>query len=203
VGYESGGQLTEAVRRRPYSVLLFDEVEKAHPEVFNVFLQILDDGRLTDGQGRVVNFKNTIIILTSNLGSQLILDSKDDTGVKNEINALLKQHFRPEFLNRIDETVIFNRLTNADIGKIIDIQVERLQKRLAERHIILELSSQVKDLIAQRGWDPLFGARPLKRSIQIWLENPLSKEIIAGRIGAGARVKAVVQGDGVGFVACG
>ncbi|MDR1148170.1 MAG: ATP-dependent chaperone ClpB [Spirochaetaceae bacterium] len=193
VGYDQGGQLTEAVRRRPYSVILFDEIEKAHPEVFNVFLQILDDGRLTDGQGRIVDFKNTIIIMTSNLGSELILEEKHQDDIKKSLTELLKRHFRPEFLNRIDETVIFNRLDKSEIGKIVDIQLERLKERLAERKITLELTDMAKNLIIERGYDPLFGARPLKRTIQSEIENPLAKAIIAGKIKDGSIVKAALN----------
>jgi ATP-dependent Clp protease ATP-binding subunit ClpB len=193
VGYDQGGQLTEAVRRRPYSVILFDEIEKAHPEVFNVFLQILDDGRLTDGQGRIVDFKNTIIIMTSNLGSELILEEKQQDDIKKSLTELLKRHFRPEFLNRIDETVIFNRLDKSEIGKIVDIQLERLKERLAERKITLELTDTAKNLIIERGYDPLFGARPLKRTIQSEIENPLAKAIIAGKIKDGSIVKAALN----------
>jgi ATP-dependent Clp protease ATP-binding subunit ClpB len=199
VGYEQGGQLTEAVRRRPYSVILFDEIEKAHPEVFNVFLQILDDGRLTDGQGRVVDFKNVIIIMTSNLGSDLILGAANPETVKNSLLELLKQSFRPEFLNRIDETVIFNRLGQGEIRKIVDIQLARLASRLAERKISLDLSDAAKDIIAERGYDPLFGARPLKRTIQSDLENPLAKLVIAGKIREGDTVTVgkPASGDGL------
>jgi ATP-dependent Clp protease ATP-binding subunit ClpB len=185
VGYEEGGQLTEAVRRRPYSVILFDEIEKAHPEVFNIFLQILDDGRLTDGQGRVVDFKNVIIIMTSNLGSDLILEAKKLESIEGELKELLKERFKPEFLNRIDETVIFNRLGRDEIGKIVEIQLTRLQARLAERKVELKLTKQAKELIAERGYDPLYGARPLKRTIQSDLENPLARAIIAGKIKEG------------------
>ncbi len=188
VGYEQGGQLTEAVRRRPYSVLLFDEIEKAHPEVFNVFLQILDDGRLTDGQGRVVDFKNVIIIMTSNLGSDLILDAENPETIRASLMELLKQHFRPEFLNRIDETVIFNRLGKSEIGKIVDIQLDRLSRRMKERKITLAYTPAAKALLAERGYDPQFGARPLKRTIQSDLENPLAKLIIAGKIREGDTV---------------
>jgi ATP-dependent Clp protease ATP-binding subunit ClpB len=190
VGYEEGGQLSEAVRRRPYSVVLFDEIEKAHPEVFNVFLQILDDGRLTDSQGRVVNFKNVIIVMTSNLGSELILEAKKPETIKDALLNLLKQSFRPEFLNRIDETVIFNRLGKNEINKIVDIQLEYLSARLAERKITLKLTKAARDLIAERGYDPQFGARPLKRTIQSDLENPLAKAIIAGKIKEGDTVSA-------------
>jgi len=201
VGYEQGGQLTEAVRRRPYSVILFDEIEKAHPEVFNVFLQILDDGRLTDGQGRVVDFKNVIVIMTSNLGSDLILEASNPETVKNALDELLKQSFRPEFLNRIDETVIFNRLGKNEIGKIVEIQLTRLTARLAERKITLQLTNAAKELLAERGYDPQFGARPLKRCIQADLENPLAKLVIAGKIREGDTITAdsSVFGDGLEF----
>jgi ATP-dependent Clp protease ATP-binding subunit ClpB len=190
VGYEQGGQLTEAVRRRPYSVILFDEIEKAHPEVFNVFLQILDDGRLTDGQGRVVDFKNVIIIMTSNLGSDLILEAKKPETLRDSLMELLKQSFRPEFLNRVDETVIFNRLGKDEICKNVDIQLTRLAERLAERKISLNLTAAAKEILAERGYDPLFGARPLKRTIQSDLENPLAKLVIAGKIREGDTVTA-------------
>ena len=193
VGYEQGGQLTEAVRRRPYSVILFDEIEKAHPEVFNVFLQILDDGRLTDGQGRMVDFKNVIIIMTSNLGSDIILEGADWKLIKDSLAELLKQTFRPEFLNRIDETVIFNRLGKSEIGKIVDIQLAHLTTRLAGRKITLRLTGEAKEMLAERGYDPQFGARPLKRTIQAELENPLAKLVIAGKIGEGDTVTADIS----------
>ncbi|GHT67464.1 chaperone protein ClpB [Spirochaetia bacterium] len=196
VGYEQGGQLTEAVRRRPYSVILFDEIEKAHPEVFNVFLQILDDGRLTDGQGRVVDFKNVIIIQTSNLGSDLILEAKNSADIKDGLMELLKQSFRPEFLNRIDETVIFNRLGRDEISKIVEIQITRLTARLEDRKINLKLTTGAKEFLAERGYDPMFGARPLKRTIQSELENPLAKLIIAGKIKEGDSITADSK-DGV------
>ena len=185
VGYEQGGQLTEAVRRRPYSVILFDEIEKAHQEVFNVFLQILDDGRLTDGQGRVVDFKNVIIIMTSNLGSDLILGAKKPEAVHDMLMELLKQSFRPEFLNRIDEKVVFNRLGKDEIGKIVEIQLRYLCSRLADRKVELKFTKAAKELLAERGYDPLFGARPLKRAIQADLENPLARAIISGKIKEG------------------
>jgi ATP-dependent Clp protease ATP-binding subunit ClpB len=190
VGYEQGGQLTEAVRRRPYSVILFDEIEIAQPEVFNVFLQILDDGRLTDGQGRVVDFKNVLLIMTSNLGSDIILQADKPEAIRDSLMELLKQSFRPEFLNRIDETVIFNRLGKDEIGKIVDIQLERLFARLADRRITLTLTGAAKELLAERGYDPLFGARPLKRCSQADLENPLAKAIIAGEIKEGDTITA-------------
>jgi len=199
VGYEQGGQLTEAVRRRPYSVILFDEIEKAHQEVFNVFLQILDDGRLTDGQGRVVDFKNVIIIMTSNLGSDLILESKNQETLRNSLMELLKQSFRPEFLNRIDETVIFNRLGKSEIGKIVDIQLKRLEERLIERKITLVLTDSAKTLLAERGYDPLFGARPLKRTIQSELENPIAKKVISGEIQDGDTITADTRNDEIIF----
>jgi ATP-dependent Clp protease ATP-binding subunit ClpB len=196
VGYDEGGQLTEAVRRRPYSVILFDEIEKAHPEVFNVFLQILDDGRLTDGPGRVVDFKNVIIIMTSNLGSDLILEAENPAVIKDSLMELLKQSFRPEFLNRIDETVIFNRLGKDEISKIVEIQLRRLAVRLLDRKITLTVTDGAKHFLAERGYDPLFGARPLKRTIQSDLENPLAKGIIAGTIKDGETLIADRSPDG-------
>ena len=196
VGYDQGGQLTEAVRRRPYSVILFDEVEKAHPDVFNVLLQLLDDGRLTDGQGRVVDFRNAIVILTSNLGSDLILQVEDPAEVKQKIELLLKGTFKPEFLNRLDETIIFSRLGREQILKIVDIQLRRLQQRLEERNLSLELDAAAKELIASEGFDPAFGARPVKRTIQSLLENPLAKKILAGEIPEGSRViVGVAEGE--------
>lgn len=199
VGYEQGGQLTEAVRRRPYSVVLFDEIEKAHPDVFNVFLQILDDGRLTDGQGRVVDFRNVIIIMTSNLGSDLILNARSTEEIRGSLQELLKASFRPEFLNRIDETVIFNRLGQTEIHKIVDIQLNRLAQRLEERKIRLFVTDAAKTFLAERGFDPLYGARPLKRTIQAELENPLAREIIAGRYKEGSEVMVDRHGDALMF----
>jgi len=194
VGYEEGGQLTEVVRRRPYSVILFDEIEKAHPEVFNLLLQILDDGRLTDGQGRTVNFKNTIIIMTSNIGSQyLAVDGKQLTVNRERLNELvleeLRHTFRPEFLNRIDEVIIFNRLTEENLKQIVEIQAKYLQKRLAEKKIELFLAERVKEYLAKKGFDSVYGARPLKRTIQQLLENPLAQKIIAGEIKEGNKVQ--------------
>lgn len=199
VGYEQGGQLTEAVRRRPYSVVLFDEIEKAHPDVFNVFLQILDDGRLTDGQGRVVDFRNVIIIMTSNLGSDLILNASSTEEIRGALQELLKASFRPEFLNRIDETVIFNRLGQAEIHKIVDIQLNRLAQRLEDRKIRITVTEAARAFLAERGYDPLYGARPLKRTIQAELENPLAREIIAGRYKEGSEVIVDRAGDGLIF----
>ena len=193
VGYDEGGQLTEAVRRRPYSVILFDEVEKAHPDVFNVLLQVLDDGRLTDGQGRVVDFKNTIIIMTSNLGSDLILDAaeKGETGdsVKDKINVLLRQTFRPEFLNRIDEIVMFQQLGKEHIASIIKLQLERVQSRLADRKITLDFDQSAMDFLCEKGYDPTMGARPVKRAIQTYVENTLARELLAGNVRDGDVIK--------------
>ena len=204
VGYDEGGQLTEAVRRRPYSVVLFDEVEKAHPDVFNVLLQVLDDGRLTDGQGRVVDFKNTIIIMTSNLGSELILDAAEDKAseksenvppeVRAKIDELLKAHFRPEFLNRIDEIVMFQKLGKDCIGGIVKIQLARVSKRLEDRRIGIDFDSKAIDFLCDKGYDPAFGARPVKRAVQTWVENPLSKELLAGKFAEGAKIR--VSSDG-------
>ena len=180
MGYDEGGQLTEAVRRRPYSVVLFDEIEKAHPDVFNVFLQILDDGRLTDGQGRVIDFRNTIIIMTSNLGSELILAADTPEAMTTQIKDLLKQHFRPEFLNRIDELLTFGRLGKKHIRKIVDIQLQAVAARLEARRLHLTVTDAAKDFLADIGYDPLYGARPLKRAIQTELENKLAKELLSG-----------------------
>jgi ATP-dependent Clp protease ATP-binding subunit ClpB len=201
VGYEEGGYLTEAVRRRPYAVVLFDEIEKAHPEVFNVMLQILDDGRMTDGQGRTVDFKNTIVIMTSNVGSQWIqeLAASDRTAMENRVTEALRASFKPEFLNRIDEIIIFQSLTEDDILKIVDIQVDTLGRRLADKNIELILADGSKALIASKGYDPVYGARPLKRVIQQLIENPLSLEILEGKIPDGARVSAEAEGNKIVF----
>lgn len=188
MGYDEGGQLTEAVRRRPYSVILFDEIEKAHQDVFNVFLQILDDGRLTDGQGRVVDFKNTIIIMTSNIGSEYILTAKDMGSIKEEINQILRDNFRPEFLNRIDEILTFNRLEKEHIRKIVDIQLRSVAERLKARRLGLKVSDKAKDFLADIGYDPMFGARPLKRAIQAELENKLAREVLEGKFPEGSTI---------------
>jgi ATP-dependent Clp protease ATP-binding subunit ClpB len=194
VGYEEGGQLTEAVRRRPYSVVLFDEIEKAHTDVFNVLLQVLDDGRLTDGQGRTVDFKNTVIIMTSNVGSQLILGYRGGTDpqayeeMKREVLDALRRQFRPEFLNRIDEIVVFHSLSREQLKQIVEIQLERLRTRLAERHIVLELTDEAREYLAAAGYDPQYGARPLKRAIQKELETPLGKLLLKGEVGDGQEV---------------
>jgi len=188
VGYDEGGQLTEAVRRRPYAVLLLDEIEKAHSDVFNVLLQILDDGRLTDGKGRTVDFKNTIIIMTSNLGSQYIQEVVDPEELKEKVDEAMKLHFRPEFLNRVDDIVIFNRLSLEDLKHIVDIQIAHLTKRVAEHHITLELTDSAKELLAEEGFDPVFGARPLKRVIQRKLQDSLALKILEGDIKEGDSV---------------
>jgi ATP-dependent Clp protease ATP-binding subunit ClpB len=205
VGYEEGGQLTEAVRRRPYSVVLFDEIEKAHSDVFNVLLQILDDGRLTDGQGRVVNFKNTIIIMTSNVGSHLILEYRGQLEgdqyetMKESVMDALRHHFRPEFLNRVDEIIVFHALTEEDLKKIVDIQLERLRARLAERRILLDLTDEAKTHLAKAGYDPVYGARPLKRAIQREIETPLSRLILKGDVKDNSNVRAEVADGSIRF----
>ncbi|MCQ2377851.1 MAG: ATP-dependent chaperone ClpB [Victivallaceae bacterium] len=201
VGYEEGGQLTEAVRRRPYSVVLFDEIEKAHPDVFNILLQILEDGIVTDSQGRTVNFKNTIIIMTSNLGSDLILSRHGDVGqLKDDLVAELRRHFRPEFLNRIDETLIFRALGKEEIAGIADIQLARVAKRLAAQDIALDITPEARDLIAAAGYDPDFGARPLKRAIIQLVETPLSRRILDGTVPTGATVRVEVKEGKLDFV---
>lgn len=201
VGYEEGGYLTEAVRRRPYSVVLFDEIEKAHPEVFNVLLQILDDGRMTDGHGRTVDFKNTIIIMTSNVGSRWIqeLGASRREEMEAKITEALKASFKPEFLNRIDETIIFHNLTHEQIGEIVKIQIEHLGARLAEKNIDLVLADGALSMLVENGYDPTYGARPLKRVIQKYIENPLSMEILKGNIMDGDRISAEVEGDHIIF----
>jgi ATP-dependent Clp protease ATP-binding subunit ClpB len=201
VGYEEGGQLTEAVRRRPYSVILFDEIEKAHPDVFNVLLQILDEGRLTDSQGRTVDFRNTVIIMTSNLGSAHILDwaaSPSDAGweaAANRVRGELRVHFRPEFLNRVDDIVVFRPLSREDIGRIVELQLGHLRKLLADRKLALEITDEAKHLLAEWGYDPVYGARPLKRVVQAKLQNPLALEVLEGRFGEGDTIRVSV-GDG-------
>ena len=198
VGYDEGGQLTEAVRRHPYSVVLFDEVEKAHPDVFNILLQILDDGRITDSQGRTVDFKNTIIILTSNLGSQYLLDGINEKGeisdeAREAVNTALHQAFRPEFLNRLDETILFRPLTKDNLNGIIDIMVEGLRKRLADRSLVLSITDEAKSLIIERGFDPLYGARPLRRYLQSSVETLLARTILSGELRAGDTLTVDVQ----------
>jgi ATP-dependent Clp protease ATP-binding subunit ClpB len=197
VGYEEGGQLTEAVRRRPYAIVLLDEVEKAHPDVFNVLLQILDDGRLTDGQGRTVDFRNTIVIMTSNLGSQAIKElGRDHARMEKEVKAILEGHFRPEFLNRVDEVILFRALSKETILKIVDLQLGLLAARLADRKIGVEAAPAAKALLAERGYDPVYGARPLKRVIQRDIQNPLALKIITGEVKEGATVRIDVDASG-------
>ncbi|WP_305098164.1 ATP-dependent chaperone ClpB [Croceibacterium aestuarii] len=198
VGYEEGGVLTEAVRRRPYQVVLFDEVEKAHPDVFNVLLQVLDDGRLTDGQGRVVDFSNTLIILTSNLGSQYLSNITDDQSVEDvepQVMEVVRGHFRPEFLNRLDEIILFHRLSMDDMGPIVDLQVARVQKLLKDRKIELDLTEGARKWLARVGYDPVYGARPLKRAVQRYLQDPLAEKLLAGEVPDGSTVK-IDEGDG-------
>jgi ATP-dependent Clp protease ATP-binding subunit ClpB len=196
VGYDEGGYLTEAVRRRPYAVVLFDEIEKAHPDVFNILLQILDDGRLTDGQGRTVDLKNTVLIMTSNVGSQVIqeLTGKPDE-MRGRVMEALRAHFRPEFLNRIDDVIIFHALSLEQIKKVVDIQLARLQRRLEDRKITLEISDAAKSHLAQAGYDPVYGARPLKRTIQRELQDPLALRLLEGDFKDGDRIE-VDFGDG-------
>ena len=220
VGYEEGGVLTEAVRRRPYQVILFDEVEKAHPDVFNILLQVLDDGRLTDGQGRLVDFKNTMIILTSNLGSEFlsqdvasdelrdasngqphaIHNSQPATipnSVRENVMNVVRSAFRPEFLNRLDEILLFNRLSRAHMTDIVEIQLRGLQRRLAERHIKLQLADEAKEWLANRGYDPVYGARPLKRVIQQFVQNPLAEMILSAKVIDGDAVQVTSGDDGL------
>ncbi|MCK9433134.1 MAG: AAA family ATPase, partial [Candidatus Omnitrophica bacterium] len=197
VGYDEGGHLTEAVRRKPYSVLLFDEIEKAHPDVFNILLQILDDGRLTDGHGRTVGFKNTVVIMTSNVGSQWIQDpSLTDEEKKNRLMEVLRATFKPEFLNRIDDTIMFSALKLEDIYKIVDIQIALIDKRLNERKLSLELTEEAKKYIAGRGYSPVYGARPLKRSLQKLILDPLAMEILAGKFSEGDKIAAGLSAKG-------
>ncbi|RDI61870.1 ATP-dependent chaperone ClpB [Microvirga subterranea] len=208
VGYEEGGALTEAVRRRPYQVVLFDEIEKAHPDVFNVLLQVLDDGRLTDGQGRTVDFRNTLIIMTSNLGAEFLVnqgEGHDTDEVRDEVMAVVRSHFRPEFLNRVDEIILFHRLQRSEMGAIVDIQMKRLQKLLDERKITLQLDSEARDWLSQKGYDPAYGARPLKRVIQKNVQDPLAEMILAGEVkdGETVPVHAGPMGLMIGDVAVG
>jgi ATP-dependent Clp protease ATP-binding subunit ClpB len=198
VGYEEGGVLTEAVRRRPYQVVLFDEVEKAHADVFNVLLQVLDDGRLTDGQGREVNFANTLIILTSNLGSQYLSNLEEGQMVEDvepQVMEVVRGHFRPEFLNRLDEIILFHRLAAEHMGPIVEIQLSRVQKLLKDRKITLDLTDAAKRWLGRVGYDPVYGARPLKRAVQRYVQDPLADKILAGDIPDGATVK-LDEGDG-------
>jgi ATP-dependent Clp protease ATP-binding subunit ClpB len=197
VGYEEGGVLTEAVRRRPYQVILFDEVEKAHADVFNVLLQVLDDGRLTDGQGRTVDFRNTVIILTSNLGTEFLGQEGDQTHARAQVMAAVRAHFRPEFLNRLDEIILFQRLSRANMDKIVDIQIGRLDKLLADRKIAITLDDKARHWLGNAGYDPVYGARPLKRVIQRRLQDPLAQLILEGRITDGDTVTVSASKTGL------
>jgi len=202
VGYDEGGALTEAVRRRPYQVVLFDEIEKAHPDVFNVLLQVLDDGRLTDGQGRTVDFRNTLIIMTSNLGSEFLVgqaEGEDTSEVRDQVMAIVRSNFRPEFLNRVDEIILFHRLQKSEMGRIVDIQMRRLARLLEDRKITLDLDAKGRDWLAAKGWDPAYGARPLKRTIQRAVQDPLAEMILAGQIHDGETVKISAGEGGLTF----
>jgi ATP-dependent Clp protease ATP-binding subunit ClpB len=199
VGYEEGGQLTEAVRRRPFSVILFDEIEKAHHDVFNIFLQVLDDGRLTDSQGRTVDFKNTVLIMTSNIGSPQILDAQQRRASYDEVRSVvmaeLREHFRPEFLNRVDETVVFHPLETEQLTKIVEIQLERLRARLTERRISLSVTPAALRHLGQRGYDPIYGARPLKRLIQQHIETPMARQLVKGELRDGDTATVDFNGE--------
>jgi ATP-dependent Clp protease ATP-binding subunit ClpB len=200
VGFDEGGQLTEAVRRRPYSVVLFDEIEKAHPDVFNALLQILDDGRLTDSKGRTVNFRNTVIVMTSNIGSLHLLDGFTATGeiadeARDRVMADLRGHFRPEFLNRVDDIVLFKPLTIEEIERIVDLQVEDLRRRLADRRMSLQLTEEARVFVAREGYDPVYGARPLKRYISHEVETRIGRALLAGDVEEGAVIVIDVQHD--------
>ena len=202
VGYEEGGALTEAVRRRPYQVILFDEIEKAHPDVFNVLLQVLDDGRLTDGQGHTVDFRNTLIVMTSNLGSEYLAnqpEGQDTDAVRDQVMAVVRANFRPEFLNRIDEIILFHRLKRSEMTKIVDIQMARLVKLLEDRKITIELEPSAREWLADKGWDPAYGARPLKRVIQKSVQDPLAEMILSGRIKDGEKVVISAGKQGLTF----
>jgi ATP-dependent Clp protease ATP-binding subunit ClpB len=193
VGYEEGGQLSERVRRKPYSVVLFDEIEKAHPDVFNVLLQVLDDGRITDGQGRTVDFRNTVLIMTSNIGSQFILHEENAEQREAKVTEALRGHFRPEFLNRIDEIIIFDRLKREEITTIVDLQLARVRKRLAKQGLALALTEAAKEHLGSQGYDPIYGARPLKRVIQHLLLDPLSLDVLDGNFNDGDVIQADLQ----------
>ncbi|MEN8200772.1 MAG: AAA family ATPase, partial [Thermodesulfobacteriota bacterium] len=207
VGYDEGGYLTEAIRRRPYAVILLDEIEKAHPDVFNVLLQVLDDGRMTDGKGRTVDFRNTIMIMTSNLGSDLIMrmaeQHESEEAIRKQVDEILHAKFKPEFLNRVDETILFHSLSKGDMSAIIDIQLERLKARLQERKIDLTISDNAKTFLVESGYNPLFGARPLKRAIQRHLEDPLAMEILEGTFPEGSRIDVGVENGKLSFQASG
>ena len=202
VGYEEGGALTESVRRRPYQVVLFDEIEKAHPDVFNVLLQVLDDGRLTDGQGHTVDFRNTLIVMTSNLGAELLVnqpEGQDTDVVRDQVMAIVRASFRPEFLNRVDEIILFHRLQKSEMSRIVDIQMLRLAKLLEDRKITIKLEPAARDWLADKGWDPAYGARPLKRVIQKFVQDPLAEMILSGRIKDGEKVVIGAGKQGLKF----
>ncbi len=202
VGYEEGGALTEAVRRRPYQVVLFDEIEKAHPDVFNVLLQVLDEGRLTDGQGRTVDFRNTLIIMTSNLGAEILVnqpEGQDTDAVRDQVMEIVRASFRPEFLNRVDEIILFHRLQRSDMSRIVDIQMQRLARLLEDRKIAITLEPSARDWLAEKGWDPAYGARPLKRVIQKSVQDPLAELILSGRIKDGEKVAISGSKQGLKF----
>jgi ATP-dependent Clp protease ATP-binding subunit ClpB len=199
VGYDEGGQLTEAVRRRPYSVVLFDEVEKAHSDVFDILLQVLDDGRLTDGQGRTVDFRNVILVLTSNLGSHILVSELDEALKKDAVLDAVRSHFKPEFLNRLDDIVVFDPLTTAELSGIVDVQLGLLQNRLAARRLVLQVSDAAREWLAINGFDPLYGARPLRRLIQTAIGDRLAKALIAGEITDGDQVRIEVTDDRSGL----
>jgi ATP-dependent Clp protease ATP-binding subunit ClpB len=209
VGYEEGGQLTEAVRRRPYSVVLFDEIEKAHPDVFNALLQVLDDGRLTDSQGRVVDFRNTVIIMTSNIGSTIIVEAgaqADDmawTKVEQRVRDELRHHFRPEFLNRVDDVIVFRPLSREDLVQIVDLQLRGLERALAARHLTLAVSPDARTWLAAQGYDPVYGARPLKRVIQRELQNVLALAVLEGRFHDGDTVRVELEAGHLRLVRAG
>jgi ATP-dependent Clp protease ATP-binding subunit ClpB len=201
IGYEEGGQLTEAVRRRPYQVVLFDEIEKAHPDVFNVLLQLLDDGRLTDSQGRTVDFKNTVVIMTSNIGSTALIEAAEAgpqafEGAAERVRQQLREHFRPEFLNRVDEIIVFQPLDESQLREIVSLLVDGLRRRLAESNMSLEVTDEALSLLAREGYDPVYGARPLRRAIQRELENPLAKRLLAGQFTPGATIRVDVSPTG-------
>ena len=202
VGYDEGGALTEAVRRRPYQVILFDEIEKAHPDVFNVLLQVLDDGRLTDGQGHTVDFRNTLIVMTSNLGADFLVnqpEGEDTDAVKDQVMAVVRASFRPEFLNRVDEIILFHRLRREHMGRIVDIQMQRLAKLLEDRKITIALDAKAREWLADKGYDPAYGARPLKRVIQKAVQDPLAELILSGKIKDGEKVTVSVGKQGLTF----
>jgi ATP-dependent Clp protease ATP-binding subunit ClpC len=214
VGYDEGGQLTEAVRRQPFSVVLLDEIEKAHPEVFNILLQVMEDGRLTDSQGRIIDFKNTVIIMTSNVGAQLIsgdggmgfrINEKEDQSersyesMRNRVMEEMKRVFRPEFLNRVDETIVFHALTRQEILQIVDLMISRVRNQVVTQGMDLEVTQDVKELLAKEGFDPSFGARPLRRAVQRLIEDPLSEEMLLGRFSSGDTIRAELEQDKVYF----